>query len=64
MQRRGYTPDNILPLCHGEGGCNNRKREKHAHDWLLLTFGKRKAAQIERRIQEYFNWVKARSGTA
>lgn len=60
----GYTPDNILPLCHGEGGCNNRKREKHAHDWLLLTFGKRKAAQIERRIQEYFNWVKARSGTA
>lgn len=52
-----YTADNILPLCHGDGGCNNRKKHSPPHEWLVRTFGKRKAAQIERRIHAYFATV-------
>lgn len=51
----GTVASNIVPLCHGENGCNNKKSTSDPHDWLLRTFGKRKAARIERRIREYFD---------
>lgn len=58
----GYTPDNIVPLCHslkdGELGCNNQKSNRDAHEWLVERFGKRKAAIIEKRVQEYFDAVR------
>lgn len=52
-----YTADNIVPACHGEGGCNNHKSNRDAHEWLAGKFGARKARQIERRIREYFEHV-------
>src|SRR5258706_5302614 len=50
----GYTASNIVPACCGEGGCNNRKHNKDAEQWLIERFGKRKAKVILKRIQEYF----------
>lgn len=54
----GTVPTNIVPLCHstrdGEGGCNNSKKNKMPHDWLLSRYGKREAAVIEARIAAYF----------
>lgn len=47
------TPDNIVPLCHGVGGCNNSKRDRDAAEWLISTFGKRKARAIQQRIEAY-----------
>lgn len=52
-----YTADNIVPACHGDGGCNNRKCDRDAHEWLVGEFGARKARQIERRIRDYFDHV-------
>lgn len=51
----GYTPGNIVPACHGVDGCNNKKSNTPPHKWLERTFGKRKAAHVERRIREYFD---------
>lgn len=53
-----YTSDNIVPLCHGIGGCNNSKGDKNAYEWLVEQFGTRKANQIQKRIQAYFNYIK------
>ena len=50
----GTVPTNIVPLCHGEGGCNN---SKHAHDpeqWLFENFPQKQAKAILRRINAYF----------
>ncbi len=54
----GTVPTNIVPLCHGEGGCNNRKNNHDPVEWLQSTFGARKAAKILSRIEQYFQWVK------
>lgn len=55
----GTTPGNIIPLCHsikdGTGGCNNTKSNKDPVVWLVERFGKRKAKQIQARIQQYFD---------
>jgi len=56
----GTTADNIVPLCSGEDGCNNRKGNKDPEVWLALKFGKRKARVILKRILEYFELVKAK----
>jgi len=56
----GTTADNIVPLCSGEDGCNNRKGNKDPEVWLVLKFGKRKARVILKRILEYFELVKAK----
>lgn len=50
----GTTPDNMIPLCHGKGGCNNRKGSKHPVGWLQSQYGKRKASIILARIEAYF----------
>lgn len=54
----GTTPDNMLPLCGGQGGCNQSKGAKLPEKWLLKQFGKRKAAEILAKIEAYFEWVK------
>lgn len=51
----GTIPVNIVPLCHGIGGCNNTKHNKNPEQWLNEQFGTRKAKQIMRRIQNYFD---------
>lgn len=51
----GTVATNIVPLCHGENGCNNSKRSTMPEVWLINRFGKRKAAQILKRVQAYFD---------
>lgn len=51
----GTIPSNIVPLCHGIDGCNNKKNKQHPDEWLIKTFGKRKAKKIAKRIQDYFS---------
>jgi len=54
----GTVPWNMIPLCHGKDGCNNSKLNKDAHRWLVKRLGKRKAKQIETKIQAYFEIVR------
>lgn len=51
----GTVPTNIVPLCHGVGGCNNQKGNKNPQQWLEGKFSKRKSDEISRLIQNYFN---------
>jgi hypothetical protein len=53
----GTIPSNIIPLCQGDGGCNNSKSRTNPADWLVTKFGKRKAAQILKRINAYFDHI-------
>lgn len=53
----GTIPKNIIPLCHGVGGCNNSKSNRNPIDWLIWKFGKRKANKIRKRIEAYFEWL-------
>lgn len=50
----GFTKTNIVPLCHGVGGCNNSKHASDPIEWLHRKFGKREAKQIASRILAYF----------
>lgn len=50
----GTIPTNIVPLCHGQGGCNNSKNDSDPIEWLNRKFGKRRAKQILERIHGYF----------
>lgn len=50
----GTIPRNIIPLCHGEGGCNNAKQDRDAKEWLTRKFGKKRAATVLAKIDEYF----------
>jgi hypothetical protein len=54
----GTVPENMVPLCHGFGGCNNRKRDTDPEVWLVNAFGKRRAKGILERINAYFQWIK------
>ncbi len=54
----GTVVENMIPLCHGSGGCNNSKGAKDAILWLTEKFGKKKAKQILNRINAYFEWAK------
>lgn len=53
-----YTPDNIIPLCHGTNGCNNSKHNSDPQSWLISKVGKRKASQVIQKIDIYFAWIK------
>jgi hypothetical protein len=50
----GTIATNMIPLCHGNEGCNNSKRNKDPEIWLIARFGPRKARQILARIRAYF----------
>jgi hypothetical protein len=54
----GTVVTNIIPLCNGQGGCNNSKHDKEPLEWLIWKFGKRKAKVILQRIQGYFDSLK------
>lgn len=54
----GTVPTNIVPLCHGLGGCNNSKSNKDPMEWLQSRFGTRQAQLIIERIEHYFKQVK------
>lgn len=55
----GTVPENIIPLCHGQNGCNNSKADNDAVEWLVSRFGNRRAREILIRINTYFEWVKS-----
>jgi hypothetical protein len=57
----GTVATNIIPLCHGEGGCNNMKGSKEPQAWLRERYGARKAARILTAIQTYCAVVRARA---
>ncbi len=50
----GTIPSNIVPLCHGIGGCNNKKRDRDPIEWLHSEFSDQKAKQILERIEAFF----------
>lgn len=50
----GTIPTNMVPLCHGVGGCNNSKQDKDPSLWLVERYGTRKAARIQKAIATYF----------
>jgi 5-methylcytosine-specific restriction endonuclease McrA len=58
----GSTKTNLVPLCHARQSavecCNQNKSDKDPVEWLEGKFGKRKAAQILKRINAYFNALK------
>jgi hypothetical protein len=56
----GTIATNMLPLCHGTGGCNNSKYNKDLHTWLHSRYPSRKVAQIEKAIGVYFALVRQR----
>lgn len=60
----GYVATNIVPLCHGTGGCNNSKSSRPAAEWLTERYGKRKAREIMGRIEGYFEWVEENTEAA
>ena len=49
----GTVAWNIVPLCHGIGGCNNAKNAHDPVEWLTDVFGKRKGRAILRRIEAF-----------
>lgn len=55
----GTVPWNIVPLCHGDGGCNNSKHAREATEWLIERYGKDRAREILERINAYFEMVKS-----
>ena len=57
----GTVPSNIVPACHGDGGCNNRKHRRAPGPWLEDTFGARQAKAILKKIDAYFQVVRERS---
>jgi hypothetical protein len=54
----GTVPTNIIPLCHGEGGCNNSKGKKMPDAWLKQKLGPKQASQKQLEIDTYIVWIK------
>lgn len=52
----GTAPENMICLC---SKCNFSKSKKPPEQWLIETYGTRKAKAIMQRIQDYFDWIKA-----
>jgi len=53
----GTVPANLLPMCHGNDGCNNQKHAKNPQQWLVAKLGRRKAARKLEEIQYFFRWM-------
>ncbi len=53
----GSVVTNMLPLCHGINGCNNKKGSLDPIEWLEREFGKHKSREILGRIEAYFEWA-------
>lgn len=61
LSKGGATaPENMIPLCGGQGGCNSSKGARDAIEWLHTHYGKHKAKQILARIEAYFTWISKR----
>lgn len=58
----GHIAGNVVPLCHGLGGCNNTKSDKDAVEWAIDRFGELESKVVLGRIMQYFNAVGIRKG--
>jgi hypothetical protein len=56
----GTVVHNMIPLCHGRGGCNNSKHYRLPNLWLEGRYGPAQAAVILARIAAYFTEVHRR----
>jgi hypothetical protein len=54
----GTVPWNIVPLCHGLGGCNNQKHNADPVVWLTQKLGKPRAAKKLAEIAAFFETVR------
>lgn len=58
----GFTPENILPMCHRRrgkgGGCNNKKSSIDPEKWLNRYLDKVSAHYTLIKINKYFKYVK------
>jgi hypothetical protein len=59
-----YTPDNILPLCHGSDGCNNKKYDKDGDAFVIELLGKRKGEKKLAEIRQYLDIVHTATATS
>lgn len=53
----GTVPTNMIPICHGLDGCNNKKHNSDPVGWLNSTFSKEEASKILSDINTYFRQV-------
>jgi hypothetical protein len=56
----GTVATNMVPLCGGEGSCNNSKNKHDPYEWLAARYGGKKARMIKQRIAAYFAVVATR----
>lgn len=54
----GTIPSNMIPACYS---CNSRKQDSDPLKWLNSTFGSEVAAQIAKRVSQYFEWLQHNS---
>jgi hypothetical protein len=57
----GTIAENIIPLCHGQGGCNNSKADKDPVVWLKSRYSSHQVKRILAAIEAYFAVVRSRS---
>jgi hypothetical protein len=50
----GTIPTNMIPLCHGVDGCNNKKSNRDPIEWIEKQYSKQAARKILDRIRGYF----------
>src|SRR5260221_6220997 len=53
----GTCAGNILPLCHGTGGCNNSKKNHEPVNWLCKRLGSQTGKEKLAQINAYFAWA-------
>ncbi len=53
----GTIATNMIPMCHGNDGCNNHKHAKAPEQFLIQTMGKRKARKKLEEIEYFFKWM-------
>ncbi len=54
----GTVATNMIPLCHGIAGCNNKKFNKDPYEWVKQEHGTRKAKPIIAEVETFFDWVR------
>jgi ribosomal protein S27AE len=53
----GTLATNMIPMCHGNDGCNNHKHAKMPEQFLIEKLGKRKARKKLEEIEYFFKWM-------
>ena len=51
----GTVATNMIPLCHGIAGCNNKKFNKDPYEWINQEHGTRKAKPIIAAVETFFD---------